>query len=109
MPYAVTSVGDWLIVADTANSRLLGWHADDCQSGSAARLLAGQNSFQDKGDNRWQTPVRDSLCWSYGVYAKGETVLVCDSGNSRAVLWKVSDEVSTVGGSGRLNADDFDE
>lgn len=93
MPYAVTSVGDWLIVADTANSRLLGWHADDCRSGSAARLLAGQNSFQDKGDNRWQTPVRDSLCWSYGVCAKGETVLVCDSGNSRAVLWKVSDEV----------------
>ena len=95
MPYGITSVGDWLFVADTASSRLLGWHIDDCQNGTAARLLAGQHTFQDKGDNRWAMPVRDSLCWSYGIYAKGETVLVCDSGNSRAMLWKVSDEVKS--------------
>ncbi len=93
MPYGVTSVGDWLIVADTASSRLLGWHKDDCENGKPARLLAGQQTFQDKGDNRWGLPVRDSLCWTYGIYAKDDTVLVCDSGNSRALLWKVSDEV----------------
>lgn len=93
MPYGVTAVGDWLFVADTANSRLLGWHKDDCYNGCAAQLLAGQYSFQDKGDNRWQMPARDSLCWSYGIYAKGETVVVSDSGNSRTMIWKVSDEV----------------
>ncbi len=93
MPYGITSVGDWLLITDTASSRLLGWHIDDNENGKPARLLAGQYTFQDKGDNRWQTPVRDSLCWSYGVYAKGEMVLVCDSGNSRALLWRVSDEV----------------
>jgi hypothetical protein len=93
MPYGITAVGDWLLVADTASSRLLGWHIDDCQNGMPARLLAGQYTFQDKGDNRWAMPVRDSLCWTYGIFAKGETVLVCDSGNSRAMIWKVSDEV----------------
>lgn len=94
MPYGITAVGDWLVVADTASSRLLGWHKDDCFNGSNAKLLAGQHTFGDKGDNRWQMPARDSLCWSYGVYAKGETVIVSDSGNSRTMIWKVSDEVA---------------
>ena len=54
MPYGITSVGDWLVVADTANSRLLGWHHDDCVTGVAARVLTGQVDFSAKGDNRWQ-------------------------------------------------------
>lgn len=94
MPYGMTSVGDWLLVADTASSRILGWHKDDDLSGAPARLLAGQYTFQDKGDNRWQMPVRDSICWPYGLYSKGNIVVVADSGNSRALLWRVSDEVS---------------
>lgn len=93
MPYGITPVGDWLIAADTASSRLVSWHIDDCETGSAASLLAGQHTFQDKGDNRWRSPVRDSLCWPYGVNVKDDTILVCDSGNSRALLWRVSDEV----------------
>lgn len=93
MPYGITVVGDWLIAADTASSRLVGWQKDDNVSGATARLLAGQFTFQDKGDNRWQMPVRDSMCWPYGLYAKGETVMVCDSGNNRVSLWRVSDKV----------------
>lgn len=96
MPYGVTAPGDWLLVADTANSRLLGWHKDDCVNGAPAQLLAGQFSFSDKGDNRWQMPVRDSLCWTYGLYAADEYVLVCDSGNSRAMIWRVSDEIKAT-------------
>ncbi len=96
MPYGITAVGDWLLAADTASSRLLGWHIDDCATGAAARLLAGQNTFQDKGDNRWRRPVRDSLSWPYGINAHGDKVLVCDSGNSRALLWRVSDEIAAT-------------
>ena len=88
MPYGITAVGDWLLAADTASSRLLGWHIDDCVTGAAARLLAGQHTFQDKGDNRWRRPVRDSLSWPYGINSHGDSVLVCDSGNSRALLWR---------------------
>lgn len=91
MPYGIAAVGDWLIAADTANSRLIGWHADDCASGAPARALAAQPDFHAKGDNRWQTPVRDSLCWPYGVSAgDGEQLVVSDSGNNRVLLWKLA-------------------
>ena len=93
MPYGIATVGDWLIAADTASSRLVGWHKEDNESGAVARLLAGQPTFQDKGDNRWQLPVRDSMSWPYGLYAKDDMLLVSDSGNSRALLWRVSNEV----------------
>ncbi len=93
MPYGLAAVGDWLVAADTASSRLVAWHMDDSLSGAPARLLAGQPTFQDKGDNRWQMPVRDSMSWPYGLSAKGETLVVSDSGNSRTLLWRVSDEV----------------
>ena len=52
MPYELAVVGDWLLVADTASSRLLGWHIDDLKIGADAHALTGQLSFHDKGDNR---------------------------------------------------------
>jgi hypothetical protein len=83
MPYGLTFHRDRLIVADTANSRLLGFaHA----AGEAA-WLAGQRGFTDRGDNRWGPPMRDSLCWPYGVAACGGTVVIADSGNNRVLLW----------------------
>ncbi len=88
MPYSLTSIGDWLLVADTASSRLLGWHIDDLATGADARALSGQHSFHDKGDNRWQLPCADSFCWPYGIQACGDIVVVADSGNNRISLWK---------------------
>ncbi len=90
MPYGITAAGDWLVVADTANSRLLGWHADDCRSGAPARALSAQHDFGAKGDNRWQAPVRDSVCWPYGAAACGEHLVVADSGNNRVLLWRLA-------------------
>ncbi len=95
MPYGLASVGDWLLVADTANSRLLGWHSDDCATGAAARVLTGQIDFSAKGDNRWQLPVRDSLSWPYGLRACGNQVVISDSGNSRVVVWDLALEHAT--------------
>lgn len=95
MPYGITSAGNWLIVADTANSRLLGWHIDDCASGAPARALAGQPDFAAKGDNRWQRPVRDSLCWPYGIMQRNGLVVVSDSGNSRMLVWRLSTELES--------------
>ncbi len=90
MPYGITSTGDWLLAADTANSRLIGWNISDCATGAAARALTGQTDFSAKGDNRWQMPVRDSLCWPYGIRACGDSIVVSDSGNCRVVLWKLA-------------------
>lgn len=90
MPYGCAAVGDRLLVADTANSRLLGFASTAPATGAPAERLSGQPDFRSKGDNRWATPVRDSLCWPYGVTAAGTTAVVADSGNNRVLLWEVA-------------------
>lgn len=94
MPYGVTAMGDWLWVADTANSRLLGWfYHTDLRSlhGVPADALIGQSDFQSKGENRFYgLPTRDSLCWNYDVQACGQTVAIADSGNNRILLWPMA-------------------
>jgi hypothetical protein len=91
MPYGVAALGDWLVVADTANSRLLGFHADHLATGASASALVGQVDFHQKGDNRWQAPRGDSLCWPYGVSACGDgRLVVADSGNNRVSIWQVA-------------------
>jgi len=87
MPYGLAVQRDRLIVADTANSRILGFDRDALMTGAKASRLAGQRAFTERGDNRWGRPVRDSVCWPYGVAACDEMLLVADSGNSRVLLW----------------------
>lgn len=87
MPHGMALQGDRLVIADTANSRLLGFDTASPATGAAARGLAGQNSFCEKGENRWQVPSPHSLCWPYGVSACGDTLVVADSGNNRVLLW----------------------
>ncbi len=89
MPYGVTATGSWLIAADTANSRLIGRHDSNLQTGAKAQALAGQPTFQVKGDNQWSFPVRGSLCWPYHVQVCGKFVVVSDSGNNRVQLWDI--------------------
>ncbi len=90
MPYGVTASDDWLIVADTANSRLLGWHTDQLNQAGFASALFGQKDFHEKGDNRWQPASADSLCWPYGVQAQSDMLVVSDSGNNRVSIWKLT-------------------
>ena len=88
MPYAVTSVGSWLVAADTANSRLLAWPDRSLQEhGAPAVRLAGQRGWDDKGDNRWAPVARDSLCWPYGLACGGRLAVIADAGNNRVLLW----------------------
>jgi hypothetical protein len=88
MPYGLDTHGARLVVADTANSRLLGFDTDELAMGAAATRLAGQLDFTTKGDNRWAVPQRDSLCWPYDVACCGDTVVIADSGNNRVLLWQ---------------------
>ncbi|GMG81478.1 NHL repeat-containing protein [Paralimibaculum aggregatum] len=89
MPYAAVAAGARLAVADTANSRLLGWSA--ATTGAAADRLTGQPDFAAKGDNRWGVATRDSLCWPYGLSALGGLLAIADSGNNRVLLWRLAD------------------
>lgn len=94
MPYGCAATGGWLMAADTANSRLIAWHADDCHTGAAARALTAQPDFRTEGDNRWQLPAHDSLCWPYGVMHCAGQVVVADSGNNRVLLWRLAEELA---------------
>lgn len=85
MPYALAALGSRLVVADTANSRLLGF--SDTSMAAPADRLNGQPDFAAKGDNRWGWAERDSLCWPYGLAARGSTLAVADSGNNRVLIW----------------------
>lgn len=89
MPYAAIAAGGRLAVADTANSRLIGW--SDAAMGAEADRLTGQPDFAAKGDNRWGVAERDSLCWPYGLSARGDLLAIADSGNNRVLLWRLAD------------------
>ncbi len=90
MPYGLALIGEQVAVADTANSRLLGFNIDRLSMNAAATHLTGQPGFGDKGDNRWGVARRDSVCWPYSISANGNgsTAVVSDSGNNRVLLWE---------------------
>ncbi|MBU48018.1 MAG: hypothetical protein CL920_04900 [Deltaproteobacteria bacterium] len=93
MPYAMDACEHTVIVADTANSRLLGW-SWPLTSSAEAQTLTGQPHFLTKGDNRWQSPERDSLCWPYGLQISGDTIVISDSGNHRILFWRFAQGTS---------------
>ena len=92
MPYGVDICGDYLIVADTANSRLVGWKKRESillLQGADADFVIGQDNFTNKSENRnFGLPTRQSLNWCYGVKVCGENAVVADSGNNRVLIWK---------------------
>jgi len=90
MPYGMTAIGDWLIAADTANSRLVGWKVQSLGADAPAIGVGAQPDLYSKGDNRWLMPVRDSLCWPYWISSSGETLVIADSGNNRVSLWELA-------------------
>ncbi|MDF5722050.1 MAG: hypothetical protein PUP91_16505 [Rhizonema sp. PD37] len=97
MPYGVAATNDWLMVADTANSRLLGWQKPESiisLQGVQSHAIAGQLNFQSKSENRdFGLPTRDSLNWCYGIKISGKTAVIADSGNNRILLWKIGDDL----------------
>jgi hypothetical protein len=93
MPYGVAAVGRWCIAADTANSRLIAWPAEDWRTGASASALTGQVEFNAKGDNAWAPPTRRSLCWPYGISVCAGLAVVADSGNNRVLVWDLAQEL----------------
>ena len=87
MPYGLACSDDWIVAADTANSRLVGWRPELLNQAAKATGLGAQPNFGAKGDNRWLMPVRDSICWPYSVSICGRTLIIADSGNNRILFW----------------------
>jgi hypothetical protein len=96
MPYAVTTIGNWLVAADTASSRLVAWRIEDIKGfGAKAQRLAGQPDWESKGDNRWLPAARDSLCWPYGLDSSSSCAVISDAGNNRVLLWPWNTELNS--------------
>ncbi|AKG23771.1 NHL repeat containing protein [Calothrix sp. 336/3] len=94
MPYGVESYQNYLLVADTANSRILGWEKSDNLLdlwNRNADILLGQTTFTSKSENRdFGRPKRDSFNWCYGIQVCHDTAIIADSGNNRILLWKLN-------------------
>lgn len=86
-PYAIGLADDRLVVADTANNRILLWDGVPADGRAADHVLA-QPSFGTNGENRWTSVQRDTLCWPYGLSLRGDRLAVADSGNNRVVIWR---------------------
>lgn len=86
-PYALVLDGGRLVVADTAQNRVLLWDGDWADGRPADHVLA-QPSFTTNGENRWSGIEKDTLCWPYGLSVHGDVLAVADSGNNRVVLWR---------------------
>lgn len=89
MPYGVTATGSWLIVADTANSRLMGRYDSNLQTGAKAQALAGQPTFQATGDKSMELSHEGELVLALHVQVCDKFVVVSDSGNNRVQLWGI--------------------
>ncbi|MEZ5285139.1 MAG: NHL repeat-containing protein [Vicinamibacterales bacterium] len=88
-PYSVASDATTLIVADTANNRVLVHPVLDDGRAADAVLALGQPDLASNGENRWRAVAADTLCWPYGVALWQGLVAVADSGNNRVMLWRL--------------------
>src|SRR5690606_12769924 len=81
-PYAVDIDGSTMVVADTANNRILVWDGLPDGSGVPADRVLGQPDFGTNGENRWDQVGDDTFCWPYGLSLHAGRVAVTDSGNN---------------------------
>ncbi len=88
-PYALGLDGERLVIADTANNRILVWEGVPGDGRGADHVLA-QPDFASNGENRWTSVQSDTLCWPYGISLRGDRFAVADSGNNRVMIWRRS-------------------
>lgn len=92
-PYAIASNEERLVVADTANNRVLTWTPAPREGvQQPADDVIGQYDFDAAGENRWRAVEHDTLCWPYGVAMHGDRLAIADSGNNRVVLWSLAQD-----------------
>lgn len=89
-PYAVAADASRLLVADTANNRVLVWARTGAGLAADPSLALGQADLCSNGENRWAGVRHDTLCWPYGLALHDDLVAVADSGNNRVMLWTLT-------------------
>jgi hypothetical protein len=89
-PYAIDVADDMMVVADTANNRVLIWDHVPAAGGVPADRVLAQPDFGTSGENRWESVAADTLCWPYGLSVHEGRVAIADSGNNRIMIWELA-------------------
>lgn len=85
LPTAVASDGRRLVVADTANNRILIWNSIPSTSTAPADIVLGQDNF----DSIQRVTVTASTFRApQGVWIQGERLYVADTLNHRVLVWR---------------------
>ncbi len=96
-PYGLAATADGIVLADTANNRVL-LHPHTATGHERPTAVLAQPTFAANGENRWERVAADTLCWPYGLHwsplPDGELLAVADSGNNRVVLWERAEDAS---------------
>ncbi len=89
-PFGFGSVGEVFWVCDTGNRRVLGWRTSGDAlptPGSAADVLLGQASPDQRADNRGVDLDASAFRWPHAVAGDEDTLYVADAGNHRVLGW----------------------
>ena len=84
LPTAVASDGHILVVADTANNRVLLWKSIPTVNGQAADIVLGQTSFTSVA---LVTVTASGMRGPQGVWIQGSKLFVADTQNNRVLIW----------------------
>jgi len=94
IPEAVSLGQGKLVVADSANHRVLIWNSLPTVNGKAADLVLGQSSFTScVGNDANRDGITDSapsaatLFYPAGIWTDGTRLLVADTDNHRVLIW----------------------
>ncbi len=86
--YDTAFTGQGLWVADTGNSRLLGFDSFPEKSNQAADRVLGKPDFQTGSENQeTKLGTGNTLYWPFSICQKENKLLVADTGNHRLVLY----------------------
>jgi hypothetical protein len=89
-PYAVTSDGSRLFVADTSNNRILVYSPFPTANDAAASFVLGQADFTHGEQNAGNAdPSAQTLSNPYGLFINGSQLLVSDYNNARVLIFGI--------------------
>ena len=84
LPTSVASDGKILVVADTANNRVLIWKSIPTVNGTPADIVLGQANFTTVA---LVTVTASAMRGPQGVWIQGNKLFVADTQNNRILIW----------------------
>lgn len=103
LPSGVWTDGTRLLVADTANSRVLLWNQFPTTNAQPADVVIGQPDFT----SRRSATTANGLAAPSFVNSTGQQIFVADSQNNRVTLWNQFPTVNNVAATTVLGQADF--